>query len=333
MKPKPQRINLSTPPEDIVATMAMELKHVLYQKRKAYGGKRKYEAWKQALEDKALSEKQNQVSEITDYISPAGNRWVMYSFMEYFAESNHVLPCHAAFIYYETYGSCGAFFPLFPQGDSRRPNGAMIFTSHFFLRMCERARVEFRSKGMIKEFITANFLRSASSIDKEGVEVVMRFRNGYGLGKVKSVVPYVIEIRTFLTDEELSPSQHKRLKAPDLNGQIMDRLGWAATTETLQVVERIAYFFAVLAQLWEGFNPKQYSSSELMMMVVNQMSPNFFDPYLGGGTMTRTETEQFADDSVAVIVRVAENLGYKGWTAERVYQGIAEVSREMNNNS
>ncbi len=332
MKPKPQRINLSTPPEDIVATMAMELKHVLYQKRKAYGGKRKYEAWKRELQNKALTEKKNQISDLTDYISPVGNRWVMYSSMEYFAKSGHVLPTHAAFIYYETYGSCGAFFPLFPEGE-RTPNGVMIFTSHFFLRMCERTKVEFRSKAMIQEFITTNFLRTSSGRDEEGAESVVRFRNGYGLGKTISVIPYVIEIRTFLADEELSPSQRKRLKTPDLHGQIMGCLGWAATTETLQVVKQITHFFSVLAQLWEGFDPKQYTSAELMMMAAKQMSPNFFDPYMGGGTMTWSETEQFADDLVAVIVRVAENLGYKGWTTERVRQGIADVivSRKMNN--
>ena len=300
-----------------------------YQKRKAYGGRRKYEAWKQALHDRALSEKQSQISELTEYISPVGNRWVMYSSMEYLPESGHVLPTHAAFIYYETYGSCGAFFPTFQPG-SQAPNGVVIFTSHFFLRMCERAKVEFRSKAMIQEFISTNFMRSVSSQDKKGGEMIMRFRNGYGLGKVKSVEPYVVEVRTFLTDEELTPSQRKRLKTADLHARIIERLGVTATPQTLQVVENIAYYFAVLAQLWEGFNPKDYTSAELLLMVVNQMSPTFFDSYMGGTHMTEDETEQFADDTSAVIVRMAENMGYKDWTLERVQYGIADIVERDN---
>ena len=326
-KQKPQRINLSTKPADIVNTMATELKAVLYQKRKAHGGTRKYEAWKQELHDRAMNEKQNQMSELMEYISPVGNRWVMYSSMEYLPESKHVLPTHASFIYYETYGSCGAFFPTFAHG-SRVPNGVVIFTSHFFLRMCDRAKIPFRSKAMIQEFIATNFMRSVSGQDKVGGEMIMRFRNGFGRGKVKSVEPYVVEVRTFLTDEELTPSQRKHLRIADLHAHIVDRLGITASPFTLEVLERVAYFFAVLAQQWEGFNPKDYSSVELLTIVVDQMSPNFFDRLLGEGRMTNAEMEQYVDDTCALIISVAESFGYKGWTVERVRQGVVDVMRQ-----
>jgi len=51
---------------------------------------------------------------------------------------------------------------------------------------------------------------------------------------------------------------------------------------------------------------------------------------MGGTHMTEDETEQFADDTSAVIVRMAENMGYKDWTLERVQYGIADIVERDN---
>ena len=327
MRYRPQFINLSSDPSDIVATMASELVAVRYQKRKAYGGTRKYEAWKQQLHDKSLSERQDQLSELTEYISPAGNRWIMYSNMEYLPDVHRVLPCHAAFIYYETYGSCGAFFPLFPYG-GLTPNGVTIFTSHFFLRLSERTGIPFRSKTMVQEFVSRNFMRSVSSSNHKGGEVSMRFRCGYGLGVVRSTEPFVIEMRTFLADEQLSESQRKRLRIAALHARIVEKLGDRANDVTILALEHMTYFFLRLAQQWNGFNPNEYLGVELMSMVADNMSPTQFDAIYGNGKFSFQDAEMFSDSICDTIIRTAESKGFEGWTKERVLNGIARIVQE-----
>lgn len=323
-KPKPQHVNLSTPPADIIATMAEEMQAVRYHKRKAYGGTRKYEIWKQELKEKALAGKQNQLSELTEWISRVGNRWVMYSSEEYFPDSERVLPCHAAFIYYETYASCGAFFPTFDESSSK-VTGVVVFTSHFFQRLSERAKVPFRSKAMIQEFISSNFMRTVTSQDKAGGEVIMRFRIGYGLGTVLSVDPYAVEIRTFLTDEQLSPSQRKRVEVADMDARIIAKLGALAGSDTLRTLDHIAYFFAALAKEWHGFDPTKHSDRELLLWVAEAMPPKFFDPFMEDGKKEGLDIEKFTDDTCDVIISVANTHGYEGWTREKVQQGIIDI--------
>lgn len=326
-KAKPQHINLSTEPADIIATMAAEMSAVRYHKRKAYGGTRKYELWKEQLKERALQEKKNQMSDITEWISNVGNRWVMYSFDEYLPKVDRVLPCHAAFIYYETLNSCGAFFPCFPQG-SQKPNGVAIFTSHFFQRLSERANIPYRSKAMIQEFISSNFMRSISSQDKVGGEAYMRFRCGYGIGVVRSTEPYVVEVRTFLTDEQLSPSQRKRMKIADIDARIIELLGDAAGKETLQMLERIGYYFCKLAEQWNGFNPKDYTSREILVMVAEALPPTYFDWLMDDSKMLPGIGEKIVSDTCDTMIRMADSLGYEGWTHDRIQQAMVELAKD-----
>jgi hypothetical protein len=326
-KAKPQHINLSTEPADIIATMAAEMSAVRYHKRKAYGGTRKYELWKEQLKERALQEKKNQMSDITEWISNVGNRWVMYSFDEYLPKVDRVLPCHAAFIYYETLNSCGAFFPCFPQG-SQKPNGVAIFTSHFFQRLSERANIPYRSKAMIQEFISSNFMRSISSQDKVGGEAYMRFRCGYGIGVVRSTEPYVVEVRTFLTDEQLSPSQRKRMKIADIDARIIELLGDAAGKETLQMLERIGYYFCKLAEQWNGFNPKDYTSREILVMVAESLPPTYFDWLMDDSKMLPGIGEKIVSDTCDTMIRMADSLGYEGWTHDRIQQAMVELAKD-----
>lgn len=318
MKYKPQHVNLSTDPADIVKTMTAEIGAARYHKRKAYGGTRKYELWKQQLHQQAVSQQKDQLSDMTEWISRAGNRWVMYSSEEYLPDVARSLPCHAAFIYYETYASCGAFFPMFPEG-SRKPNGTAIFTSHFFQRLSERAGIPYRSKAMIQEFISSNFMRSTSSQNKVGGEAYMRFRCGYGIGVVKQLDPfYVIEVRTFLTDEQLSPSQRRRLQLADTDARIVACLQDNACEYTLRILKNFAALFILLAREMEGFDSKQYTGREMMAMVAEQMPPTFFDFLRTDHQPTPADYEKMIGDVTGTLIRTAESLGYHGWTEERV---------------
>ena len=204
--------------------------------------------------------------------------------------------------------------------------GVVVFTSHFFQRLSERAGVPFRSKAMIQEFISSNFMRTATSNDKVGGDAYMRFRIGYGMGTVLSTEPYAVEIRTFLTDEQLSPSQRKRMEAADIDARFIAKLGPLAGSVTIKIVERMTYFFARLARDWHSFDPTQYSSRELMLWVAEEMPPKFFDPYMENGKHERLDVNRFVDDTCDVIIRVAEKHGYPGWTREKVQLGIVEIT-------
>ena len=207
------RINLSTKPEEIIKTMIKEIPLERYLFYKNYGGKRKYFKHENRLVDKALKEKEPKCTELSEHISKCGNRWITYTNVAYFPKALYALAFNISFIYYETYGSCGAFFPTYSnvkiKGRNRiNPNGVIIYTSHFFLRMSERTGKAYKSKELIKEFISS-MIGTASQTDKDN-DVIVKFKGGYGFGKEKSKSPRVVEIRTYLTDGQLSPKQKRK---------------------------------------------------------------------------------------------------------------------------
>jgi len=223
---KCQHINLSTEPEDIAQTMTLELPVVNYFFHKEYGGNNKFEKYKDGLLDKALAEEKDQYSGFSEYISHKGNRWISYVHTEFFPKAKYALASPTSFIYYETYGSCGAFFPMFNPESYRYNNskkkqkksknniiGSYIFTSHFFQRMSERTGKTFRSRELIREFVTTMQTQSWQ-IDEDG-EIIIKFKGGYGFGVKRCDSPLTVEIRTFLADEQLSPSQRRKCEKVD----------------------------------------------------------------------------------------------------------------------
>ena len=224
-KIKPVRVNLSTPADEIIATMRAEIPVALYHFRKPYGGNRKYEKAEDKMLDKALAEQKSHMTDICGYISPAGNRWMTYTMVDYYPKALYAYATHISFIYYETYGSCGAFFPLYnPMNATKKKakeqaDGVMIFTSHFFLRMSERTGKAYRSRELIQEFISTKSTQ-ASQTDEDG-EVIVKFKGGYGFGVEKSQQPRVVEVRTYLTDKQLSPKQRQKVQTVDAYADIV----------------------------------------------------------------------------------------------------------------
>ena len=222
---KCHHVNLSTDPKDILDTMLLELPSVKYFFQKDYGGKNKFYKNEDNLLDKALTEEESQITDISEYISPKGNRWMSYNFVEYFPRAKFAMAWPTSFIYYETYGSCGAFFPIYRKpkksknGKFTEIYGVIIFTSHFFQRMSERTGKAYRSRELIQEFITTKDTH-ASQADEDG-DVVMKFKGGYGFGKLRSNEPYVLEVRTYLTDEQLSPSQKRKCEKIDAYAELI----------------------------------------------------------------------------------------------------------------
>ena len=203
-----KKINLSTQPAELLATMRAELPVAWYHYRKQIGSALQYQKHEDRLVDQALAEQRSLVSETNEYISKVGNRWITCVHTEYFPQAMHALATHVSFIYYETYASCGAFFPLYaPPSDGRKgkrkkqePIGVVIYTDHFFYQMSERTGKKYRSKELIREFITTRDAH-AMQADDDG-ELVARFTGGYGFGKWwEQDGVRVCQVRTYLNEK------------------------------------------------------------------------------------------------------------------------------------
>ena len=205
---KPQKINLSTQPAELLATMQAELPVAWYHYRKQIGSALQYLKHESRLLDQALAEQRSLVSETNEYISKVGNRWITYVHTEYFPQALHAMATRVSFIYYETYASCGAFFPLYPppavtsKGKQKKqePDGIIIYTDHFFYQMSLRTGKKHRSKELIREFITTRDTH-AMQADDDG-ELAVRFVGGYGFGKWwERDGIRVCQVRTYLNEK------------------------------------------------------------------------------------------------------------------------------------
>lgn len=205
---KPVKINLSTQPRELLDTMCEELPVAWYHYRKQIGSTLQYQKHEDRLLDQALEEQRSLVSDISEYISKVGNRWMTYVHTEYFPQALHAMATHVSFIYYETYASCGAFFPLYapPSAKSRGkqkkqvPTGIVIYTDHFFLQMSNRTGKKYRSKELIREFVTTRDAHAMQTDDDGGL--VVRFVGGYGFGKWwEQDGIRVCQVRTYLNEK------------------------------------------------------------------------------------------------------------------------------------
>ena len=220
-KKKPVRVNLSTPTADIIATMREEMPKAQYYFRKQFGGKQKYMKAEDELLDKALAEERDQLTDMSYYISPVGNRWICYTHIVYYPRAKYAHAFLYSFIYYETMASCGAFFPSYSPRQTKdglvkpkgQPDEVLIFTDHFFYQMSERTGKEYRSKDLIREFISTK-MEHAMTADEDG-EVIAKFTGGHGFGRELEREPRRVEVRTYLTDEQLSNKQRRKCEAVD----------------------------------------------------------------------------------------------------------------------
>ena len=218
-KTKAVKVNLSTKAADVLATIREEQPKAWYFFRKKYGSKLKYEEAEDQMLDKALEEKCDQFTDIDYYISPVGNRWMTYVQVQYFPKAHYAMAFHYTFIYYETYASCGAFFPMYSPKQTKSgvvkkngvPDSIIRYTDHFFYQLSERTGIEYRSKELIRKFVSER-CEHALTADEDG-EVVLKFKGGHGFGKEISKRPQFIDCRTYLGDEQLNNSQ-KRMCEP-----------------------------------------------------------------------------------------------------------------------
>lgn len=205
-------INLSTPSQELLNELLSDYKKADYWLTKKLGGMKKQKELGDSLCKLCLYQKKElAVSEPIEYISPNGNRWLMYISTRKYKDHFYTTPL--GFCYYETYGSIGAFVPT--QCGSEQANACLIFTSHFFLRMCSRLGIKARSRDMVKRFVEY-MAGMVVSYRGEGAhakhEVDIRLPASIGRGRMRDDCDKVVEINTFLKDAELTRKQREETK-------------------------------------------------------------------------------------------------------------------------
>ena len=362
-KTKPVRVNLSTRANEIIATMREEIPVALYHFRKPYGGTRKYAVAEDKLLDKALEEEQSQMTDMNEYISRVGNRWMTYTMVDYYPKAKHAIATHVSFIYYETYGSCGAFFPLYSPVDRMhkkkkdKEDGVLIFTSHFFQRMSERTGKAYRSRELIQEFISTKSTQ-ASQTDEDG-EVIVKFKGGYGFGVEKSQSPLVVEVRTYLTDKQLTPKQRRKVEKVDAyaeilsDGMYLPEVSLGTMLHTFNTPEKAAD--EGLKKL-EALKKVGLEKPAILMSAIHLSIVRIFEDILDmkitipqgaiiadyekecgiselvakyinfdGRTATEEENNQFTADAIDFFCKVAKKMKLKSVNRETITERIHEI--------
>ena len=203
-------INFATPHKQIVRELFDEERKAFFWLRKKNHGDKGYEAMRDKLLQKSRVTQKTQISDVVEYISPTGNRWMVFECCQYHERANMSNTTPVAFCYYETYGSVGAYLIGRGMYDGKDKQDCVIhFTNHFFLRFCQRLGVEMRSRWMVQRFceVITGYLFGANGVDEQGrVKIDVRLPASIGRGVMLKDAP-IIEIRTYLTDKELTNKQ------------------------------------------------------------------------------------------------------------------------------
>ena len=207
-------INLSTPSKQLLDEFNTDLQKMEYWQRRWHSGR----SWiLKGREYRARWEKERKpfVGERYEYKSQLGNRWYCFDIPFWPEGFDDVVTLHSSFIYYETYASIGAFIPKYIMNKETKlmDDAAVIYTSHFFERYCERLKIPFRSREMVLEFagiIAFNPLQD--DIDKDGRPIVVSRmpKAGFTYGVRRDDNPNIIEMRTFLSDKNMTPTKLRR---------------------------------------------------------------------------------------------------------------------------
>jgi hypothetical protein len=210
-------INLSTPTEQLLEEMYDEIKRADYWHLKQGGGERKVEQQVAEYQQQRMRMDSDFIGRQTEYISPRGNRWFIFDKVTKYPKDLGIHAIVFKFIYYETYGSIGCFIPAWYQPHNGAPieRSATIYTSHFFQRYSERRHIPFRSKQMIQQFMyDCTSMTMQPEKDKDGRDCfVYRIPHvGYAFA-VPRDEQRVIEVRTFLSTENMTPTKLKKYEA------------------------------------------------------------------------------------------------------------------------
>ena len=200
-------INLHSSNTQMLDELFRDETKAIYWLVKKFGGEKSYEKMRTNILATATKLKKDIFTECIEYNSPSGNRWMVYECATYYPEAKASNTKAYAFCYYETNGSIGAFVPV--QISSSKRNAVIIFTSHFFMRLTERLGARFEKPEMLRRFhsYVPKILIEYNGKDNS---LLVRLPDAIGLGIKRDGKGVVFEVRTILSDAQLSNGQLRK---------------------------------------------------------------------------------------------------------------------------
>lgn len=209
-------INLSTPSEELWRVLVDEHEKAIYWMKKKFGGEQRYEMMRDDLLRRCAASGKPLASEVIEYTSKEGNRWVCFEQATYYPESNGANCMPLAFCYYETAASLGLFsIGYMRQYGQDVPDSILIYTPHFFQRYAERMGIKGTPRELLMQFIsmTPSFtLTPMPDGENEQKKLLQRMPGCICHAVRREEGQNVFEVRTVLTDEQLSYKQSNETK-------------------------------------------------------------------------------------------------------------------------
>jgi hypothetical protein len=207
-------INLSTPSQQMLDELNVDLERIEYWQQRWHSGA-DWIAASQRNRARWNKERKPFIASEHEYKSVNGNRWYCFDIPFWPEGFDDLQMLSASFIYYETYASIGAFIPKYVMNEQTNmmDDACVIYTSHFFERYCERMKIPFRSRQMVLEFasiIAFNPLKDDTDKDGRPIVVSRMPKAGYTYGVRRKDNPNIIEMRTFLSDKNMTPTKLRR---------------------------------------------------------------------------------------------------------------------------
>ena len=206
-------INLLTPSDQLLKELNEDIERVNYWVKKKHGDVNSSK-WRNKCDGYRLKwykERKPFIGEMFEYKSPNGNRWFAYDFIFRPEGADDIMCGMDKFIYWDTYGSIGCFYPTWwCDKEGVVHDSCIIYTGHFFQKFCERMKIPFRSREMVMEFVGEFAYKPLQDdTDKDGNPCcVLRMNHcGFCFGVRRKDNPYVIEVRTFLSEENMTPTK------------------------------------------------------------------------------------------------------------------------------
>ena len=208
-------INLSSSSDQIIQEVWEEYDKACYWHEKVHGKKTVH---RQILDSyrRCVEKTHSMLSGFSsEYTSPSGNRWLIFDVIFPKDKVSNAFDIKlAAFIFWETAASAGCFLPIDECTAEGHKKVVHIYSSHFFQRYCERLGVSYKSKTMLINF-ASDVLRITYDMitDQHGKHEVHRIPHcGMGMAVRRKDNPNVVEIKTFLADDNLAPNKMRKLK-------------------------------------------------------------------------------------------------------------------------
>lgn len=211
------KLNLRTPPQEMVETVMREGKIAEKRFIARMGGKKAYDRKQDRFLACAMKMQQSYIHDIMTFVLPSGNKWCVFEYTLYDAGFVHTR--YMVFCYYMTkpYGGMYRYIhemKINDNGEQVYLDRCFVFGSHFFERLHERGIYEWKGLETLAQFCVDNTSSTAYCTDKKCNKWDIRVHSsttgksaiGRGFRSSDNSVAY---IKTVLADEQLTTRQRR----------------------------------------------------------------------------------------------------------------------------